>query len=425
MTAVDNLISNLQQNDTSQSLQPIVSTVELFVAALQELQSGVSPVVTPQNANTVFAGPANGAAAIPTFRTLVAADIPSTLSGQILTQGISGSSPGWYAQIIGDTTPRVRVGMNVSDVASIAFGSGSGARDVFLERVDAANLRFGGGDNAAPVAQTFSVQNVITGTTNTVGTIFTHSDSGGTGTGVSGGYSWQLHPPGLTGNTPNAALNAMLLQNHAANIPNFVLRSPLFSGGTGTSTVPYCLLSPSTATPATTWSTSGTFLGINSTSTFSGNFIDFHKNGGVSLFSVDMNGQVSSNNSILIASTAAFYWGTRSVIRSPADGVIKISNQNETDFNRLQFGGTTNLFPSLKRNTTSIQVRLADDSADSGLLAATLTVSNGANLIISTAAFVNGAAAGAGTLLNAPVAGNPTKWIPINDNGTTRYIPAW
>lgn len=46
-------------------------------------------------------------------------------------------------------------------------------------------------------------------------------------------------------------------------------------------------------------------------------------------------------------------------------------------------------------------------------------------LITSTTAFTNGAAAAAGTLLNAPVAGNPTKWIPISDNGTTRYIPAW
>lgn len=24
-----------------------------------------------------------------------------------------------------------------------------------------------------------------------------------------------------------------------------------------------------------------------------------------------------------------------------------------------------------------------------------------------------------------PTAGNPSKWIPVNDNGTTRYIPAW
>lgn len=43
----------------------------------------------------------------------------------------------------------------------------------------------------------------------------------------------------------------------------------------------------------------------------------------------------------------------------------------------------------------------------------------------TTVALTNGAGAGAGTITNAPAAGNPTKWIPINDNGTTRYIPAW
>lgn len=53
-----------------------------------------------------------------------------------------------------------------------------------------------------------------------------------------------------------------------------------------------------------------------------------------------------------------------------------------------------------------------------------LTISN-STMIRSTTSFANGAGAAAGTLANAPVAGNPTKWIPINDNGTTRYIPAW
>jgi len=57
-------------------------------------------------------------------------------------------------------------------------------------------------------------------------------------------------------------------------------------------------------------------------------------------------------------------------------------------------------------------------------IAGGLTVGS-TTLITSSVAFTNGAAAAAGTLLNAPVAGNPTKWIPINDNGTTRYIPAW
>jgi len=37
----------------------------------------------------------------------------------------------------------------------------------------------------------------------------------------------------------------------------------------------------------------------------------------------------------------------------------------------------------------------------------------------------NGAGASAGTLSNAPAAGNPTKWVPFDDNGTTRYIPMW
>lgn len=48
-----------------------------------------------------------------------------------------------------------------------------------------------------------------------------------------------------------------------------------------------------------------------------------------------------------------------------------------------------------------------------------------ATLLTTTTALTNGAAAAAGTLTNAPTAGNPTKWVPINDNGTTRYIPAW
>lgn len=54
-----------------------------------------------------------------------------------------------------------------------------------------------------------------------------------------------------------------------------------------------------------------------------------------------------------------------------------------------------------------------------------LITTNSTTMIASNQAFTNGAAASLGTLTNAPAAGDPTKWIPINDNGTTRYIPAW
>lgn len=38
---------------------------------------------------------------------------------------------------------------------------------------------------------------------------------------------------------------------------------------------------------------------------------------------------------------------------------------------------------------------------------------------------VDGAAAAAGTLNNAPTAGDPTFWLPVNVNGTIRFIPCW
>jgi hypothetical protein len=54
-----------------------------------------------------------------------------------------------------------------------------------------------------------------------------------------------------------------------------------------------------------------------------------------------------------------------------------------------------------------------------------VTISSATAMLTSSVSMNDGAAAAAGTLLNAPAAGNPTKWIPFNDNGTTRYIPAW
>jgi hypothetical protein len=48
-------------------------------------------------------------------------------------------------------------------------------------------------------------------------------------------------------------------------------------------------------------------------------------------------------------------------------GVITLGNRDNDGFNRLQFGGTTSSFPALKRDSTTLQVRLADDSAYSVL----------------------------------------------------------
>lgn len=46
-------------------------------------------------------------------------------------------------------------------------------------------------------------------------------------------------------------------------------------------------------------------------------------------------------------------------------------------------------------------------------------------LIQSSTTLSDGSGAAAGTLANAPTSGDPTKWVEIDDNGTTRYIPTW
>lgn len=141
----------------------------------------------------------------------------------------------------------------------------------------------------------------------------------------------------------------------------------------------------STLTGNTTISVGGTTsaqtdLLINPTTKASGNFVDYQVNS-VSKFSVASSGAItnSGTNSIggqitlggdLIGSgniragaSNSIYWNGRSLIQSPSDGVIELSNQAITDFTRLQFGGTTSSFPAIKRNGVTLEAKLADDSA--------------------------------------------------------------
>jgi hypothetical protein len=83
-------------------------------------------------------------------------------------------------------------------------------------------------------------------------------------------------------------------------------------------------------------------------------------------------------------------WRTRSVMSSSASGVIMLSDSAQTDFSRLQFGGTTSSFPALKRSTAGLEVRLADDSASTYLTGSelfsansTLTVGSGTGVTVN------------------------------------------
>jgi hypothetical protein len=48
-----------------------------------------------------------------------------------------------------------------------------------------------------------------------------------------------------------------------------------------------------------------------------------------------------------------------------------------------------------------------------------------ANAVVIPTGTNDGTGANSASLNNAPFASDPSKWIEFNDNGVTRYIPAW
>ncbi len=180
---------------------------------------------------------------------------------------------------------------------------------------------------------------------------------------------------------------------------------------------------------AGTWNTTGTptaiDLNITSTASNGASLLMDLRVGGTSMFRVRKDGSTTIAGTLVAGVSSSVQFNGRAVIQSTADSILLITNNAQTDFNRMNFGGSTSSFPALKRSTTTLQVRLADDSAFANLSVLNVLSNLAATVITSSVALTNGAGAGAGTITNAPAAGNPTKWIGINDNGTIRYVPAW
>lgn len=75
---------------------------------------------------------------------------------------------------------------------------------------------------------------------------------------------------------------------------------------------------------------------------------------------------------VSIGTSSNFKWeGTKARIYSPADGIIRLTNNADTPaFTRLQFGGTTNSFPALSPNGSQLEAVKADGSAYTNFAAA-------------------------------------------------------
>jgi sugar lactone lactonase YvrE len=113
---------------------------------------------------------------------------------------------------------------------------------------------------------------------------------------------------------------------------------------------------------------------------------------------VQSGGQIQSIANVQAGSsttsnTAFLGIAQRSKIFSSADGLFRLTNNADTDFNRIQLGGTSSNFPAIKRNGTGIDITDGTGLTYTSLAAGTFVVNN--NIVTQTDDFtISGTDAG-------------------------------
>lgn len=79
---------------------------------------------------------------------------------------------------------------------------------------------------------------------------------------------------------------------------------------------------------------------------------------------------------LVIPAANTYFFSGRGGIASSADGILLLRNNANTDFTRLQLGGTTNSFPAIARSGVNIFFQRADGSANTSVSAATLAATD-------------------------------------------------
>lgn len=108
----------------------------------------------------------------------------------------------------------------------------------------------------------------------------------------------------------------------AASTPGLSITGAPYTGGSTTTNTPQLYIN-SGAVP-TTWPTAGTMFGINTPSGFTGSFLDFHTNGGVTKFNVDSNGSLTVGSSVTLPSTGLFFWSGGAILSNAGSGKLQL-----------------------------------------------------------------------------------------------------
>ena len=107
---------------------------------------------------------------------------------------------------------------------------------------------------------------------------------------------------------------------------------------------------------------SGSKLQYNNSGAFGGVAGSSVSGGNITVAGTINGNSITSGGSVFAGDAFAFTFPTHGSLVSPSDGVWTLRNNATNGWGRLQFGGTTASFPSLRQNGAGLDFRLADDS---------------------------------------------------------------
>lgn len=257
-----------------------------------------------QTANRVWAGPTTGSAATPTFRALVAGDIPSlsavyqpkngnldTLAaglGASIGQRVVAWDGSTYALLSGalsvayggtsfsSYTPGDILYYGASSMQKLAgnttatkkfltqTGTGSASADPAWGTIQGSDITF---------------TDVTTGNATTSNHGYLRKLSGTSTQYLDGSGAWSTPASGATLGTNTFTGAQAYSVNGAASTPAAFYTGSILTGATGTTNFPHLYIQPSGTTAATSLSTSGTALGMNMPSGFAGDYLRIFNNG--------------------------------------------------------------------------------------------------------------------------------------------------
>lgn len=193
-------------------------------------------------------------------------------------------------------------------------------------------------------------------------------------------------------------------------------------GGSDRSLVVLVGTSGRTLTVEGALTSSGTYAGNNYALSIS------QSAGAVSKILMEVGGGVAVASDRVFSWTSGAATGTKDILLyRDAAGTLAQRNGTSAQIHRIYYTYTdASNYSRLAFNTAAASLEIAAETAGTGAddIDLRLTPST------TTAAVdfrnpANGAGAGAGTITNAPSAGNPAYWLKIKIAGTVHYIPAW